>query len=68
VPIEVIQKPDALEEDEWRLVMAHPWLGVLALFQLREQQEFPYRSMLVAYQHHMKRDLTGYPASLRMPR
>lgn len=66
VPIDIIQKPDALEEEEWRLVMAHPWLGVLALFQVREQQEFPYRSMLVAYQHHMKRDLTGYPRSLRM--
>jgi HD-GYP domain-containing protein (c-di-GMP phosphodiesterase class II) len=66
VPIEVIQKPDALEEDEWRLVMAHPWLGVLALFQVRDHAEFPYRSMLVAYQHHMKRDLTGYPRSLRM--
>jgi HD-GYP domain-containing protein (c-di-GMP phosphodiesterase class II) len=66
VPVDVIQKPDALTEEEWRLVMAHPWLGVLALFQLREQQEFPYRAMLVAYQHHMKRDLTGYPRSLRL--
>lgn len=66
VPIEIIQKPDALDEDEWRLVMAHPWLGVLALFQLREHSEFPYRSMMVAYQHHMKRDLTGYPRSLRI--
>jgi len=66
VPIDIIQKPDALEEEEWRLVMAHPWLGVLALFQLREQSEFPYRSMMVAYQHHMKRDLTGYPRSLRI--
>ena len=66
VPIDIIQKPEMLTEDEWRLVAAHPWLGVLALFQLREQSEFPYRSMLVAYQHHMKRDLTGYPRSLRM--
>lgn len=66
VPIDIIQKPDMLTEDEWRLVASHPWLGVLALFQLREQSEFPYRSMLVAYQHHMKRDLTGYPRSLRM--
>lgn len=65
VPIDVIQKPSALDEEEWRLVMSHPWLGVLALFQLREQQEFPYRSMLVANQHHMKRDLTGYPRTLR---
>jgi HD-GYP domain-containing protein (c-di-GMP phosphodiesterase class II) len=66
VPLDVIQKPDALDEEEWRLVMAHPWLGVLALFQLREHSEFPYRSMLVAYQHHQKRDLTGYPRSLRI--
>ncbi len=66
VPIDIIQKPDALTEDEWRLVAAHPWLGVLALFQLREQSEFPYRAMLVAYQHHMKRDLTGYPRSLHL--
>lgn len=66
VPIDIIQKPDMLTDDEWRYVSAHPWLGVLALFQLREQSEFPYRSMMVAYQHHMKRDLTGYPRSLRM--
>lgn len=66
VPIDIIQKPDALDEEEWRLVMAHPWLGVLALFQLREHSEFPYRSMMVAYQHHQKRDLTGYPRSLRI--
>lgn len=66
IPIDIIQKPDMLNEEEWRVVTAHPWLGVLALFQLREQQEFPYRSMLVAYQHHMKRDLTGYPRSLRL--
>lgn len=66
VPIDIIQKPDALDDEEWRLVMAHPWLGVLALFQLRDHSEFPYRSMLVAYQHHQKRDLTGYPRSLRI--
>ena len=47
------------------MIASHPWLGVLALFQLREQQEHPYRAMVVAYQHHMKRDLTGYPRSLR---
>jgi HD-GYP domain-containing protein (c-di-GMP phosphodiesterase class II) len=54
-----------LTDDEWRLVAAHPWMGVLALFQLREQQEHPYRAMVVAYEHHMKRDLSGYPRSQR---
>jgi HD-GYP domain-containing protein (c-di-GMP phosphodiesterase class II) len=65
VPLEVINKPDVLTDEEWRLIAAHPWLGVLALFSVRDQQEFPYRSMLVCFQHHMKRDLTGYPRSLR---
>ncbi|HVZ49089.1 MAG TPA: HD domain-containing phosphohydrolase [Gemmatimonadaceae bacterium] len=65
VPSEVINKPGQLNEDEWRMIASHPWMGVLALFQLREATEFPYRAMRVAYEHHMKRDVTGYPRSLR---
>ena len=65
VPIDVLNKPDLLSDEEWQMIASHPWLGVLSLFQLREQQEHPYRSMTVAYEHHMKRDLTGYPRSLR---
>lgn len=65
VSLDVLNKPEMLSDDEWRMIAAHPWLGVLALFQLREQQEHPYRAMVVAYEHHMKRDLTGYPRSRR---
>jgi hypothetical protein len=32
---------------------------------VKEQTEFPWRSMVVAYQHHMRRDGSGYPRSLR---
>jgi HD-GYP domain-containing protein (c-di-GMP phosphodiesterase class II) len=65
VPAEVINKPGGLTDDEWRLIAAHPWLGALTLFQLRGQQELPYRSMVVAHEHHMKIDLTGYPRPIR---
>src|SRR5207244_919418 len=34
-------------------------------FGLRGYGEIPYRGMIVAYEHHMKTDLTGYPKSLR---
>jgi hypothetical protein len=37
----------------------------LALFQVRGAQELPYRAMIVAHEHHMKRDLTGYPRPIR---
>jgi HD-GYP domain-containing protein (c-di-GMP phosphodiesterase class II) len=65
VPTDVLNKSGGLSDDEWRLIAAHPWLGVLALFQLRGQQEFPYRAMIVAMEHHMKTDLTGYPRPIR---
>lgn len=65
VPVDILNKPDLLSDEEWRAIAAHPWLGLLSLFQIKEQQEFPYRAMVVAYEHHMKRDVTGYPRSLR---
>ncbi len=65
VPAEIINKPGGLTDDEWRLIAAHPWLGALALFQLRGQQDLPFRAMVVAHEHHMKLDLTGYPRPIR---
>jgi HD-GYP domain-containing protein (c-di-GMP phosphodiesterase class II) len=65
VPLEVLNKEGSLTEEEWRIMQAHPWLGVLTLFGLRGYGEIPYRSMIGTYEHHMKIDLTGYPRSLR---
>jgi HD-GYP domain-containing protein (c-di-GMP phosphodiesterase class II) len=65
VPLEVLNKDGSLTEEEWRIMQAHPWLGVLTLFGLRGYGEIPYRSMIGAYEHHMKVDLTGYPKSIR---
>ena len=65
VPLDVLNKAGGLTDQEWRTIADHPWLGVLALFQLRGAQEYPYRSMVVAMEHHMKSDLTGYPRPLR---
>jgi HD-GYP domain-containing protein (c-di-GMP phosphodiesterase class II) len=65
VPVAVLNKSGGLTDEEWRQIAAHPWLGVLALFQVRGAQEFPYRSMVVAFEHHMKTDLTGYPRPIR---
>ena len=64
VPAEILNKTTGLSDDEWRLVAAHPWLGALSLFQLRGQ-DVPYRAIIVAHEHHMKLDLTGYPRPVR---
>jgi HD-GYP domain-containing protein (c-di-GMP phosphodiesterase class II) len=65
VPSEVLNKSGGLTDEEWRLIAAHPWMGVLCLFQLRGTQDLHYRAMLVAHEHHMKIDLTGYPRTIR---
>ncbi len=46
-------------------MQSHTYLGALSLFKLREYGEIPFRSMIAAYEHHMKIDLTGYPRSVR---
>lgn len=65
VPLEVLNKDGSLDDEEWRIMQAHPWLGVLTLFGLRGYGEIPYRSMIGTYEHHMKIDLTGYPKTVR---
>lgn len=66
VPLGVLQKSEQLTEEEFQRIADHPWLGVLTLFHLRGQQEdVSFRAMTVAYEHHMRTDLTGYPRSLR---
>jgi HD-GYP domain-containing protein (c-di-GMP phosphodiesterase class II) len=61
----IVNKAEGLNEDEWFQIQQHPTEGVLALFSMRGLSELPYRAMLLAYEHHMKVDLTGYPKNKR---
>ena len=66
IPVGVLQKSDDLSDGDWRRIAAHPWLGVLVLFKLQgQQEEVTYRAMTVAYEHHMRGDLSGYPQVIR---
>jgi HD-GYP domain-containing protein (c-di-GMP phosphodiesterase class II) len=65
IPIDILNKTSGLDEKEWFIIQAHPWLGALTLFEMRGYSEIPYRSIVVAHEHHMKIDLTGYPRVVR---
>ena len=65
LPIELTNKVAALEDAEWEMIREHPTEGLLALMELRGMGALPLRSMLMAYEHHMKQDLSGYPPSSR---
>jgi HD-GYP domain-containing protein (c-di-GMP phosphodiesterase class II) len=65
VPAEILNKTGGLEDREWKFIQQHPWMGALTLFGMRAYEEIPYRSILVAHEHHMKMDLSGYPKTIR---
>jgi HD-GYP domain-containing protein (c-di-GMP phosphodiesterase class II) len=62
---EILNKTSGLDQREWAEMQRHPVEGMLALFSMRGMGEVPYRAMLMAYEHHMKSDLTGYPRNIR---
>lgn len=66
LPTEVINKTGRLTDEEWHLIAAHPWLGMLTMLRMmRETGDLPLRAMRVAYEHHRKVDGSGYPRSIR---
>ena len=65
MPVELINKAGPLTPDEFRLMQEHPAEGLLAMFDMRGLAELPLRAMLIAYEHHMKVDQSGYPRGTR---
>ncbi len=64
VPLEILRKPGPLDEHEFQLMSRHPVDGAVLL--TREPQ-LPEVAALVAYEHHMRCDFSGYPKP-RTPR
>ena len=65
VDTEIINKVGGLTEEEWTQLKDHPTEGLLLLFEMRGLSDVPFRQMLMAYEHHMKIDLSGYPQNER---
>lgn len=58
IPNEVLNKPEQLTVEDWKLMRQHPLFGARIL---EQQGETDKLAILVATQHHMKYDLSGYP-------
>ena len=65
IDVGIINKPGALNEEEWFELQQHPTEGLLELFHFHGFPDVPYRQMLMAYEHHMRVDLAGYPKNRR---
>jgi len=61
VPREILNKPGALDEEEWNLMRKHPLTGVEIVLNLKELGQINPRMVVGIFDHHLKDDLTGYP-------
>jgi HD-GYP domain-containing protein (c-di-GMP phosphodiesterase class II) len=61
IPYDVLNKSTNFTEDEWKLIKRHPLWGVIAILKLRAVDNTSIRSSIVAFEHHMNYDLSGYP-------
>jgi HD-GYP domain-containing protein (c-di-GMP phosphodiesterase class II) len=61
LPLEILNKPAELNEEEWEKIQKHPILGVKILLSKRGLDRFSLRAMVVSFEHHLRMDLSGYP-------
>ena len=61
VPQEVLNKPTSFTDDEWKIVKKHPMWGVRAILNMKGFDELSIKAGIVAFEHHIYRDNTGYP-------
>jgi HD-GYP domain-containing protein (c-di-GMP phosphodiesterase class II) len=61
VSIRVINKPDRLNEFNWKLMHKHPIFGVKMLLEARMASEATARAVAIIAEHHLAFDGSGYP-------
>jgi len=61
IPNEVLNKPTGFTDDEWHIVQKHPFWGVRAILKMKGIDATAARAAIVAFEHHMYHDLSGYP-------
>jgi putative nucleotidyltransferase with HDIG domain len=60
-PLEVLNKPDKLTKDEFDQMKQHVVDGAHIL---RRTPEMPALAPVVAFEHHLRQDLSGYPENI----
>ncbi len=62
IPNRILNKAEKLNEEEWQVIKKHPINGVRLLLRMKHVDYISIRSAIVAFEHHMNYNNTGYPA------
>jgi HD-GYP domain-containing protein (c-di-GMP phosphodiesterase class II) len=58
---DVLNKPGSLDAQEWQQMRRHPVMAAQTLLNSRRLTASNMRSVVVAFEHHLNYDLSGYP-------
>jgi HD-GYP domain-containing protein (c-di-GMP phosphodiesterase class II) len=61
IPLEILNKPGRLSDDEWHVVRDHPRD---AFEELSTRDDLTWDQLMLVYQHHERLDGSGYPVGL----
>ena len=61
IPKEILNKPTAFTEEEWKIIKRHPYWGFLTVLKIKGVDDVTMRSAIVAFEHHMHMNYSGYP-------
>ncbi len=61
VPSDVLNKPGDFSEGEWEVVRRHPLVGARMVMKMRGFDLVSARAAIVAFEHHLNLDMSGYP-------
>jgi len=59
---DILNKPEGLSQEEWELMKSHTVQGSRLLAKLCRMDEQSLRAIIVAYEHHVNADFSGYPS------
>ena len=65
IPLEILNKPGSLDENEWEVMKKHPLKGVETVLVLKQLGEINARIVFGIFEHHLNNDLSGYPKLFR---
>ena len=61
LPVDLIRKPDAFDENDWVQMQRHPILGAKTVLRNLKFEIHTVRAARAAFEHHVNGDFTGYP-------
>jgi len=61
IPVEILNKPTKLSDEDWQIMRQHPWWGAITIFKVRGIDEASMELAISAFEHHLNYDNSGYP-------